>query len=274
MTTPQLVPAVLLATASTVLVAAPLRGADAPAQVMLVATYHFSNPGHDLNNVKVDDVLTPKRQAEVEAVASALAAFKPTRVGVEWPAGLVDERYPKYLAGTLPESRNEVVQLGFRLARAMGLKEVSGLDVDGDFPFEDVQKWAGEHGKARVIDDLLAMGKAETDRLGKLQNTETVGGTLRDLNQPASMALNHSFYPPLLAMGAGDAQPGARLVSAWYARNLGICAKLVQAAKPGDRMVVFFGQGHIPLLARFVGEQPGFQLVDPLAYLPPAGARP
>jgi hypothetical protein len=256
------------------ILASPVRSADAPVQVMLVGTYHFSNPGKDLNNVKVDDVLTPKRQAEIEIVTKALAAFKPTRVGVEWPAPLVEERYARYLEGTLPESRNEVVQLGFRLARAQGLAKVSGLDVDGDFPFEDVQKWAKEHGRGGVIDDLLEMGRAETEALSRLQETATVGGVLRALNEPTSIRRNHSFYPPLLAMGAGDEQPGAKLLAAWYARNLGTCARLVQAARPGDRMVVFFGQGHIHLLAQCLKEQPDFQLVDPLAYLPASEAPP
>ena len=31
-----------------------------------------SNPGHDIHNLKADDVLAPARQAEIEAVTSAL----------------------------------------------------------------------------------------------------------------------------------------------------------------------------------------------------------
>ncbi|HZF15110.1 MAG TPA: DUF5694 domain-containing protein [Steroidobacteraceae bacterium] len=249
---------------------APATAADAVAdtQVLIVASYHFSNPGQDLNNVKVDDVLTPKRQAELAAVTDALARFQPTRVAVEWPGDITTERYAKYLAGTLPESRNEVVQLGFRLARSAALKEVNGLDVEGDFPFDDVQKWAKEHGREGVIDGLLAGGKAETDKLTKLQSTETVGGILRYLNEPAEIAHNHSFYPPMLAMGGGAEQPGVKLVSSWYTRNLAICAKLVQTVKPGDRVVLFFGQGHVYLLSQCLREQPRFKLAEALDYLP------
>ena len=32
-------------------------------QVMLIGTYHFSNPGQDLNNVKAVDVLAPSGSA-------------------------------------------------------------------------------------------------------------------------------------------------------------------------------------------------------------------
>src|SRR6185503_18770752 len=102
-------------------------------QVMLVGTYHFSNPGRDVNNVKAVDVLAAERQREIARLVASLAKFAPTKVAVEWPAQVVQERYPKFLAGQLPESSNEVVQLGFRLARERGLKSVYGLDVDGDF---------------------------------------------------------------------------------------------------------------------------------------------
>lgn len=90
---------------------------------------------------------------------------------------------------------------------------------------------------------------------------------LRDLNSRASIERNHSFYPPTLTMGSGDDQPGVKLLSAWYTRNLAICARLLQEIKPDDRVVVFYGQGHIYLLQQCLREQPGVQLVDPLSYL-------
>lgn len=251
--------------------APPSTPAAARTRVLLVATYHMGNPGADLNNVEAADVLAPARQEEIAAATTALARFDPNRVMVEWPAGIVDERYAQFLAGTLPVSRNEVVQLGFRLARERGLARVAGIDVDGDFPFDAVVAWAKAHGRGDVIDRLLAEGAAETARLSAFQDRTTVGGLLRAMNDPATIALNHSFYTTLLGMGSGDDQPGAALMSAWQARNTQICARLVEAASPGDRVVVFYGQGHIHLLRQCVSEQPGFEVADPLAYLPPAG---
>src|SRR6476659_9685482 len=119
------------------------QAADPPkAQVMLVATFHFGNPGADLHNIKAIDVLAANRQKEIAAAVTALARFQPTSVGVEWPEALVQERYAQFLDGSLPVSSNEVVQLGFRLARERGLKVVHGFDVEGDFPFEPVSDWA------------------------------------------------------------------------------------------------------------------------------------
>lgn len=259
-----LVAAVVIALRVSVLSAEPVVG---PTQVMLVGTYHFSNPGQDLNNVKAVDVLTPQRQREIESVTQSLARFAPDRVAVEWPAQLVDERYEKYLGGTR-DSHNEVVQLGFRLAHARQLKHVHGLDVEGDFPFDPVVSWAKAHGREGEINRMMADGAAEVARISALQDRMTIGGVLLDLNQPASIARNHSFYSALLDMGSGAEQPGAALVAAWYARNLTICARLLQVIKHGERVVVFYGQGHIYLLRQCLREQPDVEMVDALGYLP------
>ena len=258
----------IAALASAVLCSASAFAADAAkTQVMLVGTYHFSNPGQDLNNVKAVDVLAPERQREIAKVVTSLAKFAPTQVGVEWPAQTVQERYPKYRDGKLPESSNEVVQLGFRLARERELQSVLGLDVEGDFPFEAVMAWAEKHGRKGEIDAMLAAGAKEVEHISSLQDRTSIGGVLLDINTQGSIGRNHAFYPPLLTMGSGDEQPGVKLVNGWYERNFAICARLLQQLKPGDRVVVFYGQGHIYLLQQCLREQASVQLVDPQSYL-------
>jgi hypothetical protein len=42
-------------------------------RVLILGTYHFGNPGHDLHNMKVDDVRTPAKQMELADVAARLA---------------------------------------------------------------------------------------------------------------------------------------------------------------------------------------------------------
>ena len=108
----------------------------APVEVMIVGGFHMANPGRDLHNLQVDDVLAPRRQAEIAAVTDALDRFRPTKIAVEGDAADTTERWAKFRAGSLPPSRNEVVQLGFRLAKSAGLDVVYGIDVEGDFPFE------------------------------------------------------------------------------------------------------------------------------------------
>lgn len=242
--------------------------ATEPARVVIVGTYHFSNPGQDQANVDSVDVSVPGRQAELQAVTDALAKFEPTLVGVEWPADDARTQYAQYLADTLPPSTNEVVQLGFRLAKQRDLAQVHGLDVPGDFPFEAVQTWAQANGKTDALDALMTQAQAITGRITTLQATHTIGGVLSEMNTPQAIDESASFYAEFLRYGSGEVQPGVALNAAWAQRNLGICARLLQALKPGDRAVVFYGQGHVHLLRQCVGVAPGVELVEANDFLP------
>jgi hypothetical protein len=249
--------------------AAPPAAPDkAPVEVMVVGVFHLSNPGHDLHNMQVDDVLAPKRQAELAAINKSLLRFHPTKVAAEWPQDTVAERYPQYLAGTLAPSKNEVVQLGFRLAKAAGDKPVYGIDVDGDFPYEAVKAYADAHGQTALLDEQSANYDRMDVEQEKLLSTKGISAVLRDLNGPHGLSRDNAFYRTALRIGSGAEQPGADLLTAWYRRNFLICANLLQLSAPGDRIVLFYGAGHAFLLRQCVAETPGFKLVEPNAYLP------
>jgi hypothetical protein len=235
---------------------------------MVVADFHMANPGHDIHNVAVDDVLTPGRQAEITKITNALADFRPTKVMAEWPADLASVRYGEYLAGNLAPDRNEVVQLGFRLAKTVGLKQVYGIDANGDFPYEPIQVFAKEHGQSELLEranaDIESLVQAQTDLL----KSKGIGATLRYLNDPDRISRDNGFYRQMLRVGLGPQQPGVELLTAWYRRNFLICANLIQNTQPGDRIIVFYGSGHAFLLRQCVAESPGFVLVEPNRFLP------
>ena len=242
--------------------------AEAPIEVMIVGNFHMSNPGRDLHNVQVDDVLSPKRQAEIAAAVAGLAEFKPTMVDVEWPADLTTQRYDAYAKGTLAPSHNEVVQLGFRLAKSQNLNTVHGIDVDGDFPYDAVQAYAKAHGQSAILDHANAEIETFTQKQEAMLKSGTVSQVLRFLNDPKGIESGNGFYRLMLRVGGGTEQPGADLLTAWYKRNFLLCANIVQLAKPGDRVVVFYGSGHSFLLRQCVKESPGYRLVEPNDYLP------
>jgi hypothetical protein len=160
------------------------------------------------------------------------------------------------------------VQLGFRLAARMNLADFHGIDVDGDFPYDAVDAYAKAHGETAVLDTANAQIAAFVQQQQDLLAHGTVASTLRFLNDPALIAHGNDFYRTMLRVGGGTEQPGADLLTAWYRRNFLICANLVQMARPGDRIVVFYGSGHAFLLRQCVSETPGFELVEPNDYLP------
>lgn len=239
-----------------------------PMRVMVVGTFHFANPGLDYRNVKVDDVLTPERQREIEAVVAALVRFRPTIVGLESRAATAASDYRKYISGTLPPTRDESVQLGFRLARQAGLSTVSGLDTPMDLPIDPVFSYAKSHGQQLIIDRITSVSDANVAAQETMLRTKGIAATLRMLNDPARGMKDHGLYREILKIGGVDAQPGLDATATWYRRNLAICANLLQVGKAGDRVVIFFGAGHLPLLRQCVEETPGYELVDARNYLP------
>ncbi|HWQ86297.1 DUF5694 domain-containing protein [Brevundimonas sp.] len=252
----------------------------APVEVMVLGTYHMGNPGQDLHNARVDPVTTPGKQAELEAVAEALARFRPTAIAVERVARdqstMLDHRYPAFTPADLLTDPDERVQVGYRLAHRLGLERVYAIDEqDRDdqpsyFPFEDVQAWAEANGRMDVLGAMHAQVGAMIADMETRQRTDTVADLLRWMNTPERAASDQTFYTAMLAFGAGDAQPGAVLNGRWYTRNALIFARLMQAAKPGDRIVVVYGSGHSYWLRQFVQTTPGFRLVEANDYLPAA----
>lgn len=252
--------------------ACPALAADAPVQVMVLGTFHLDNPGQDVANIQVDDVTTPKRQAEVGAILDGLARYNPTVIAVEsqrrQPNSLLSERYPQFLAGTLPSSKSEVVQFGFRLAQRLHHPNVYAVDVEGDFPFDAVMAYAKKNGSDTAIGQQIQLIQGEIGQQSEFLKTHTLSALLRIHNDPLKIAHDNSFYVDMLRYGALDEQPGVALVAGWYTRNLNICARIVQTAKPGDRLLVIFGSGHAYLLRHCLGDLSNYKLVEPNDYLP------
>ena len=58
------------------------RAADQRPTLLVLGSGHLDNPGHDVVNTKVDDVLAPARQAEINKVVGQLASYRPTHIAV------------------------------------------------------------------------------------------------------------------------------------------------------------------------------------------------
>lgn len=65
----------------------------------------------------------------------------------------------------------------------------------------------------------------------------------------------------------GDDCPGANWLQSRYGRNLKTFSNLIRIAGAGERMLVIYGAGHVPLLRRFAAQSGHFEVVDPLPYL-------
>ncbi|MGL4541538.1 MAG: DUF5694 domain-containing protein, partial [Polymorphobacter sp.] len=250
--------------------------AAAPVQVMVLGSYHFGNPGLDVNNVKVDSVLTPERQAELAAVARALAEFKPTHVMVEMQSDAPDfaiAEYARFDDAMLASQANEIVQIGYRTARVAGIKVVNGIDEQpkaGEpdyFPYDKVGASAAKFGQSALLTAANAQIAPWMKAFEAAQKSSSVAQLLTMMNAPGTPVSGMAFYYDILPVGDADDQAGADLNAAWYLRNAKIFGKAMHVAKPGDRVLIVYGAGHGFWLRHFAQNVSGYQLVDPLPYL-------
>jgi uncharacterized protein DUF5694 len=241
--------------------------ADATTEVMIVGMIHMANPGRDRQNMLVPDVLLPQYQAELARLTDGLARFKPTQVHVESEREVTSD-YVRYLAGELQSDRNEIVQVAFRLAKHVGLAKVHASDTTMSFDFAHLISFAEAHGKKALLDDIDAKTKAKMTVHEEIVRTRGLLADLRHYNLPNEIFENHVIHRMILPIGAGQEQPGADYWAGWNRRNILVCAKIIEAAKPGERLVVVFGAAHSYLLRQCVLETPGLKLVEANDFLP------
>jgi hypothetical protein len=241
-----------------------LGGRTAGARVLVVGTYHMSNPGLDPVNIKADDVLAPKRQREIEELAERIARFRPTKVAVEIPWGrdsASNALYQRYLAGTHALDRTEMQQLGFRVAKAAGLPRIYGVDYRLGVNMAPVMVWALMNGQPELAQAAQALTSRLIAEADSMMRNATVGEILATLNSARADSA-HGIYMAALRVGADSNYVGANVTARWYERNLKIASNVLRIIdSPEDRVLVIIGAAHGPILRELLGRVPGVRLV-------------
>jgi hypothetical protein len=237
--------------------------ASARAEVLVLGVYHMANPGRDIFNLQADDVLAPKRQAEIAQVAAVLKKFQPTKIALEADVGddRVTQRYADYLAGKHELTRNETEQLGFRLAKELGHPSVYPVDVEAEFPFPRVVNYAKASGRSQELEAMMAEAGAEVKAQNDFLASHTVLETLLYMNADEKVAADVGLYYRLAHLGEAGDWAGADLVADWFRRNLRIYSNIAQlAGSPDDRVLVIYGAGHLGWLQQAFAGDPSFRL--------------
>ena len=233
------------------------------AEVLVLGVYHMNNPGRDVFNAQVDDVLSLNRQAEIAQVIAVLKGFHPTKVAVEADVNndRVAERYADYVAGRHELTRNETQQLGFRLAKELGHETVYPVDVDGEFPYLRLVKYAKATGRETEFTANQEKGAAAAERASAYFASHTTLENLLYMNSDESSARGVGGYFELAEWGEPWDWAGADLVSDWFRRNMRIYTNIVQLVdSPNERVLVIYGAGHLGWLQYAFDRNPNFRL--------------
>lgn len=221
-------------------------------KIMLFGTFHFDDPGLDVVKFSSTDVMTADNQAYLTKFAQRVAnKFAPTQVLIECSKQQTDElnqRYQQYLKDDYKLPRNENYQIGFRLAKLALVEKITCYDereinFNGKELLEHMAKNEPEESAA-----FQAFVSKITTKMNKLHQTLTLKQLLQKNNDQKFDALNKSFYLLVNDIGAFDNYLGADASASWWHRNFRMYSNVQHMAKPGERVFVVGGQGHIAIL--------------------------
>lgn len=242
---------------------------DKRLQVMVLGVYHFRNPNADVVKTNFPDHLSPAKQKEIEDVLDALAKFAPTKIFVEAvpeSQGLKD-KYADYLKGSYVLTANETDQLGYRLAKRLGHRQVFGADHKIGMDINAVMAAANQTKNTAFLTTFQGV-IAEVQAMQKRHENATVMQALTELNDPALQQRTKDIYLQMARGSNGESYVGADVLTNWYQRNFRIFSNIVRSLEASDtRVLIIFGQGHAPYLRDAVMSSPDMKLIEPNAFL-------
>lgn len=249
-----------------------LSGDRQPTKVLLLGTFHFAYPNQDAHKTDSSnfiDVLSSERQKELAELAEVIRRFKPTRVYLEssWH-GFHDSLFAEYKKGKYQLGRNEIYQVGYRVAGLMNHEKIFCVDA-GSYAGENYQRYPkidsmwSEPGMDTVRDASWSRLYKQMYTSGdSLEKHFTMLENFLMMAEPITQRRMHGAY---LTGGFNTASnSGPDILSMWwFSRNLRIFNNILKT-KPGneDRIVVLFGNGHAPILRHCFEASPEFELIE------------
>jgi hypothetical protein len=247
--------------------AAPLTWAtclDQQIRVMILGTFHF-------DQTKAVNVLDAERQAELDGILTELEVFAPELVAVEYPWAKqerLDESYRTFMESPDPSalrSKNEIYQLGFRLARRLDLPSVAAVDVPMNLWDEAIGEYDERYPKSRK--QLRKRWKVDISPRIRPDDGQRLAEMLIRFNRDLPPG-NEELYGGFLPLVVDEMYVGALKLRPWYDRNLRIVQNLFRHADPEmDRIVLVVGASHVRVLKQIMEMTPQLCPVDPVPFL-------
>ncbi|MDO4317555.1 MAG: DUF5694 domain-containing protein [Lachnospiraceae bacterium] len=234
-------------------------------EIILLGTFHFPDRY---------DIFSEQVQDELERFVNRLSELRPTKLAVEMAAceqSRLQEFYRRFEPSHLTSeyrfgelvrygskigftSLNEIVQVGFRLARK--LRHDTVYAVDEDIVLSDELLETCSEALSEPSEKFNRFFQAATaDREMMLEDM------YRLHNDKQYASLDHNMYLHLNRVNKGSYE-GSRLVLAWYERNLKIFSNIQNLCEPGDRILLIIGSSHKRILENLVRDYSEMRLLE------------
>jgi len=256
--------------------AAPIKN-QKKSKVMILGTFHFNDGGNDAYKPKFSmDINSEKKQQEVQELLQILVKFNPTKVAIESMPDrqtFHDSLYSEFLNNRYKPGKNEIYQVGYRLAKMMKHSQLYPIDAP-----------AREY-NIEIDEDSLVLTNHQEKYKDKIYNNLFFSIYEKENSLKIILPLKViSFYtnvPERLRLGLGHYlignikvsadgyYPGADGATAWWNRNLRIFSNILQLAAESneERIFVMIGAGHLQILRFLAMSCPEIEYIDAYDYL-------
>ncbi len=252
-----------------------IKKADAK-EVLLLGTFHYNNPGADAVKSEVFDVMTQDGQKQLEQLAEKIVNYNPSKIFVEWNLSEqqeLDKLYQKYLNGTYFKDKNlsdfyrknEIFQLGFRIAKKLGHRKIYGVDYSNvNMDFAAMMKSINDAKQENLQNELNYAIKTMGENTTKKMATMSLEEIYIDGNKPEEVVANIELYNEIsVKAGTLENTAGATMVSQWYKRNLLIWSSIQKIVDDNDKKImVLFGGGHTAILDQIIAYNSHWRKAD------------
>ncbi|WP_316569507.1 DUF5694 domain-containing protein [Neobacillus sp. YIM B06451] len=226
--------------------------------VLVLGSFHMSEH---------KELLSEKRQAEIEEVVAKVIEFRPTKIAVEMTAeknDLLNQQYREFKLGRFSIELNEIDQIGFQSASILGHDKLYAVDWMGKsrMGYGEVEQWLKEN-QPELHKEIY-----EGIFLPELTSNKSVLEYYRELNDPVWLAKVHKMYLNMARIGDFSNYIGMNWLSWWYERNLIIFSNLTRLMNSdSDRILFIVGCSHSAIITKFLEESEMCEIADPLGYL-------
>jgi hypothetical protein len=230
-------------------------------KILALGTFHFHLAASQFN---VDfDIKQKECQEELHHISQQIQEYKPTKIFVEWEYAQqaeLDTLYALYLKDTtmgLIQARygknetkyaeSEVQQLGFRIARGMGLNKLYAFDYALNEPNDTLMKALEKANQTALMSKMQQeFGEYGQSIVNTFQKERSIKKLLLFLNSTAlEQRLNSGYISLFNTVGAVDDFSGSYFVAERFRRNLYMYALIQKQVAPhNERILVLVGSQH------------------------------
>ena len=251
-------------------------------KVYLLGTFHFAQTDTTYN------VLDENHQKSIEDLCEIIAKQNPNKIFVERQPeyefqNKIDSLYKIYAeTPIILKAKNEIYQVGFRVAKKLGHEKVFQCDHPGQYG--RFNRAAREYAEKNNQNDVL-----EAKRLGtvmrydnivdedSLMNSITLLQYIQWINSPEVMNTSHASYiANYPQIGSTDYYNyddntliGAELTADWYRRNIMIYTKMINQVdyEKDEAIFLLMGGDHIPIIESLFNANPYFEVIETSEWL-------